>query len=143
MPVIYLDKFKGATNVFELHKTYNFNTRAPAILSATLEAASVLGIFDYTSALRYISPETKSVNIFPYLPPGTSDDPKKYTYILFKGQSGETTVLAKEWIDESTIVLVISKTIVVTILEASVEDAIRVRDSLILLGLNKITVNIL
>jgi hypothetical protein len=128
--------------VFELNKTYNFNTRAPAILSASFEAALVLGIFDYTTALRYISPETKSVNVYPYLPVGTTADPKKYTYILFKGQSGEQTVLAKEWIDESTIVLVTSKTITVTVLEASLEDATRIRDSLILLGLNKISISI-
>lgn len=126
--------------MFELLKTYNFNTYAPAILGATFQSATVLGIFDYTTATRYISPETKNFNVYPYLPVGTTDDPKKYTYILLKGRSGELTVLAKEWIDQTTIVLVTSATITVTVTEASIEDATRIRDSLILLGLTKINI---
>lgn len=128
--------------MFELHKTYNFSTRAPAILGAAFKEALVLGILDYTTALNYISPETSNINIFPYLPPGTPSDPKKYTYILFKGQSGNKTVLALEWIDESTVVVVTQVTISITVFEASVDDVSHIRDSLTLLNLSKFVIEV-
>jgi len=129
-------------STFELGTTYNFNTLAPAILGSNVKNATVLGIIDYTTASNYITPETRHVDVYPYLPTGTVNDPKKYTYILFKSESNVKFVLGLPWIDLATVVQVVSLTINVTVNNASTGDANRIRDSLILLGFNSFTVTI-
>lgn len=119
---------------FQINSTYNFNTRAPAILGTDFKNAKVLGVFDYDSASAFINPQTSHVNVYPYLPPGTVDDPKTYTYVLIKTQSGQKTILALPWIDESTIELVTAQKLTVVIQNIASGDAERIRDSLTILG---------
>lgn len=119
---------------FELDSVYNFNTRAPAILGADFKKATILGILNYKLASNYINPETSHANIFPYLPEGTPKDPKSYTYILIRTESGENTVLAMPWIDETSITLVVNKTLVITVNDITNNDATRIRDNLLMMG---------
>ena len=125
---------------FELQKTYNFNTLAPAILGSNYKNALVLAIVSYDLAKQFFSPETESVNVYPALPLGVVADPKKYTYIVFRTESGVTRVLALEWINISSITVVTSQILTVTISNASVGDAERVRQALLLLQLTAITI---
>lgn len=124
----------------EIKKTYNFNTRAPAILGASFKRAIVLGIFDYNIATNYITPETRHANIYPYLPTGTVDDPKEYAYILIQTESGDKTCLALPWIDESSVTLVATRTLRIT---AKADDPLvdtKIRDALLLLGVTDLTI---
>lgn len=127
---------------FEVHKLYNFNTRAPAILGANFKSVKVLGIIDYNLASKYINPETQHVNIYPYLPVGTVDDPKKYTYVLIETQSGDVTVLAMPWIDQESIALVTSRDLIITVKDIGTGDDVTIRDNLLLMGFNDITIEI-
>jgi hypothetical protein len=127
---------------FEIHKLYNFSTRAPAILGANFKSVKVLGIIDYNLASKYINPETQHVNIYPYLPTGTVNDPKKYTYVLIQTQSGDVTVLAMPWIDETSIALVASRNLIITVRDVDTGDDTVIRDNLLLMGFSDITIEI-
>lgn len=129
-------------NPFELDGVYNFNTLAPAILGADFKRVTVLAILNYTVATNYINIESNHVNIYPYLPVGTVNDPKTYQYLLIRTQTGENTVLALPWINISTVVKVTSKVISITVNDANVDDSVKIRDSLILLGYSDFSITI-
>jgi hypothetical protein len=127
---------------FELNSTYNFNTLAPAILGSGFKNVTVLGIIDYTTALKYTSPETNSVNVLPYLPIGTPSDPKKYTYILFKTEAGAKIVLALPWIDQTSVIVVQHQTISVVLNQVIASDVTKIREALVLLGFTSFTITV-
>lgn len=129
-------------NPFELDGVYNFSTLAPAILGADFKRVTVLAILNYKVAATYINIESNHVNIYPYLPVGTVNDPKTYQYILIKTQSGEDTVLALPWINLNTVVKVTSQSITVTIDKVTVDDTTKIRDSLILMGYQDFSISI-
>lgn len=129
-------------NPFELDGVYNFNTLAPAILGADFKRVTVLAILNYAVATNYINIESNHVNIYPYLPVGTVNDPKTYQYLLIRTQTGENTVLALPWINISTVVKVTSKVISITVNDANVDDSVKIRDSLILLGYSDFSITI-
>lgn len=128
---------------FELNAAYNFSTYAPSILSNEIKNAVILGVLDYTTASQFFSPDTKHAAIFPYLPPGTIDDPKKYTYVLFKSESDTREIYALEWIIQTTIVKKTSLTINITITGAQNGDEQIIRDSLILLNFKTFNISLL
>lgn len=129
-------------NPFQIDNVYNFNTLAPAILGAEFKNATVLAILNYTVAKTYINIETNHVNIYPYLPVGTVNDPKTYQYILIKTQSGETTVLALPWINTDTVTQVTNQSIVVKVNNITNDDTVKIRDALILMGYSDFTISI-
>lgn len=129
-------------NPFEIDGVYNFNTLAPAILGADFKRVTVLAILNYKVAASYINIESNHVNIYPYLPVGTVNDPKTYQYVLVKTQSGEDTVLALPWINLETVVQVTTQTISVTLNNVNVDDTIKIRDSLILMGYTDFAITI-
>ena len=127
---------------FQIGNTYNFNTRAPAVLGSLFKNATILGIVDYNTASTYINIDVMQRTIYPLLPQGTPDNPKKYTYLLIQAESGQKTVLAYQWIDENTIAEVSSATIIVTLPNVNATDAERIRDSLALLGFTGFTIDV-
>ena len=129
-------------NPFELDGVYNFNTLAPAILGADFKRATVLAILNYTVASGYINIESNHVNIYPYLPVGTVKDPKTYQYLLIKTQTGENTVLALPWINLDTVTRVTTQTISITINDVNVDDTVKIRDTLILMGYTDFAITI-
>lgn len=129
-------------NPFELDNVYNFNTLAPAILGADFKRVTVLAILNYSIASTFINIETNHVNIYPYLPEGTVNDPKSYQYLLIKTESGETTVLALPWINLDTVTKITGQTLTIKINDVAGTDATKVRDSLILLGFTNFTISI-
>jgi len=125
----------------ELGKTYTFNTRAPAILGASIVNAKLIGSIDYDSALAYDNIDLKYRTIYPLLPVGTPDKPTSSVYYRFLTQSGEKIVLADQWIDEATIELVDHINFKVTISQASISDMSRVRDAMLALGYTNFTID--
>lgn len=125
---------------FEIDKVYTFNTRAPALLGAQVTRATLKGIIDYSVAVTFINVDLQHRKIYPALPQGTVNDPKKFTYLLFKTESGELNVFAYEWIDDTSITVVDSTTLTVTLPGVSNSDANKIRDALNLIGFTNFTI---
>ena len=125
---------------FDIDKVYTFNTRAPALLGAQVTRATLKGIIDYSVAVTFINVDLQHRKIYPTLPPGTVNDPKKFTYLLFKTESGELAVFAYEWIDDTSIEVVDSTTLTVTLPGVSNSDANKIRDALNLIGFTNFTI---
>lgn len=125
---------------FNIDKVYTFSTRAPALLGAQVIRATLKGIIDYSVAVTFINVDLQHRKIYPALPPGTVNDPKKFTYLLFKTESGELTVFAYEWIDDTSIEVVDSTTLTVTLPGVSNSDANKIRDALNLIGFTNFTI---
>ena len=115
---------------FLMHKTYTFNTLAPAILGASIKNAKLIGILDYDTALSYDNVNLKYRQIFPILPTGTPNQPEKCLYYRFLSESKEKIILADQWIDENSIEVIDHVSFQVNFVDASVEDLSRVRDLL-------------
>lgn len=113
---------------------YSFNTLAPSVLGASFKNSKILGIVSYEVACTQINVDLMQRAIYPLLPVGTVDNPKKYTYLMIETESGSTTVLATAWIDQSSVSLVQSVTIHVTVPNVDSSDTIKIRDALRLLG---------
>lgn len=128
---------------FELNSVYNFNTVAPAILGLEFKRVTVLAILNYSVANTFINIETNHVNIYPYLPPGTINDPKTYQYLLIKTESGNDTVLAIPWIDLNSVTQVTTQSIVVTLNNVSTTDTVKIRDAMIMLGYNDFKITLM
>lgn len=127
---------------FKIGNVYNFNTLVPTLLGTEFKNVSVLGLIDYTTACSIINVDLMHRKIYPLLPPGTVDNPKKYTYLLVMTESGNKTVVAYPWIDASTIVLVDSVTITVTLANRNSTDAAAIRDAITLLGFKDFTIEV-
>ena len=81
---------------------YSFETYAPGILGTNFKGVKILGSSSYF-VITGFDLETIHRQIFPSLPPGTPDDPTVFNYYHVEFQNGERTVIAHEWIRESTI----------------------------------------
>lgn len=88
---------------FQINKVYNFVTHAPSLFSDNFKKVKVIAIGGYDVAMKYTDVNIVQRQIYPYLPPGTPDDVKQYTYVILKSTSGITHVLAMAWIEESSI----------------------------------------
>ena len=128
---------------FELNSVYSFNTVAPAILGLEFKRVTVLGVLSYSVANTFINIETNHINIFPYLPTGTVNDPKTYQYLLIKTETGENTVLALPWIDLDSVTQVTSQSLVLTVNNINNTDTTKIRDAMIMLGYNNFTISVL
>ncbi len=80
-----------------INKHYSFSVFANSILGTNFKNAKLIGILDYTTALKNANIELLHRQIYPYLPPGTVQDQTKYTYYLFSYNGGKI-VLADVWI---------------------------------------------
>jgi hypothetical protein len=119
---------------FQLNKTYNFVTKAPAILGATIHKAKLVSIENADTARKTSNIDLMYRRIYPLLPNGTPDNVDSCIYYAFIGESGERIVLADQWINLNSVEIVDHITIKITIANANVTDISRVRDSLNSLG---------
>lgn len=121
---------------YKIGSYYTFDTKAPSILGVTIKRAKLVAILDYDMAANFITPATSHANIYPYLPPGTVDDPKRYNYLLFETDTVKRLVFADPWINESSIKEFNVMTMNIVIPNVSLGDDIKVRDMLLLAGFN-------
>lgn len=120
--------------IFELNKVYNFSTRATAILGANVVNARLIGIVLADTARKSSNIDLQYRKIYPLLPSGTVNDVNSCIFYEFVGESGEKIILADQWIDMTSIQLVSSVTINVTVVNANISDANRIRDALSAMG---------
>jgi hypothetical protein len=123
----------------QINKTYNFSLYAPSVLGASYRNAKLIGILDYTSALKLKNVEQLHRQVYPYLPTGVINNPKSYTYYHFRyEQSGSyyDLVIANPWFVESSVTEVNSLNLSISINNVSLDDVEVVRSQLRLLGYN-------
>lgn len=104
---------------YQAGQTYSFQTYAPSVLGdgfqniliqgvMTADVAAALG-FDYVAQHRIVYPFVKAAD------PSIVNDPTQFTYLRCKSISGTPVIIAAEWINESTITTVATKTLYITI----------------------------
>lgn len=88
---------------FRVQKTYTFDTLAPAILGSQFINATMLGELSYELAMARENVALRYRQIYPALPFGTTDNPTKARYYVFKTESGPYVVLCEQWINMETV----------------------------------------
>lgn len=115
---------------FQIRGVYSFEVYPVAILGGDFKNVTILSIMDRETANREIDTQALHVNLYPYLPVSTPNNPNGYDYIKIKTSTGQTTILGIAWINLETITLVESRVITVKIGNVSAADTARVRNAL-------------
>jgi len=106
---------------FEINKVYNFTTLAAARLGSVYSEMRVKSIMTAGEAMKDRDIHTLHANLLPVisnLPVDTGD----CTFLLLENTDGETVVLALEYIDPVSVILVSSVNIRIELTDASSED---------------------
>lgn len=126
--------------LFELRKTYNFNTKAPAILGEQYTLMKVLSILDYSQGLKYKDIVTEYEILRPIIT-ALPDNVKDLTFILFEDINKEQHLYALEYIEPTTIIEVKAIDVRVDILGISTDDINIIKAKLQDLGYNNVTIS--
>lgn len=126
---------------FRVQKTYNFDTLAPAILGVKFKNAVMLGELSYELASARENIDLKYRQIYPVLPHGTPDSPKKQRYFIFRTESGPTVTLCDQWVNADTIEEVTGVNFEVKFTQALPEDINRIRDLISAAGYTNFTIS--
>jgi hypothetical protein len=105
----------------EINKVYNFTTLAPSRLGSVYNEMRVKSIMSATEAMKYRDIHTLHNNLIPVIsniPVNTGD----CTFVLFENTDNEKVVLAIEYLDPASIILVTSVNIRIEITDATSED---------------------
>lgn len=116
--------------MYKLGTTYTFNTKSPVFLGARIERAKLKSIVDVDIARKFAPIDQLHAQVYPTLPVGTPNDPAATEYLIFEALNKSTLVLAKSWIEESSVEEVNFVTITVTIPRANLSDIAIVRNAL-------------
>lgn len=127
---------------FKTLKLYSFDTLAPAILGSQITNAIMLGEISYDIALKLEKGnlDLKYRQIYPALPVGTPDDPKKAAYFIFKIENGETIILCDYWINKSTIREISGVNINISFVNLNQESVEDIRQLLVASGYGNFTI---
>ena len=126
---------------FQVGKTYNFETIAPGILPSAFKNAYLLGELTFETASRQDNIDLKYRQIFPILPPGSLDNPKKQRWFNFKAENGSEVILCGQWISESSVVEVSSISLDIHVANVTAADAQRIRALLNSAGYKSFTIS--
>ncbi len=120
------------STAYQIDQVYSFNVFPVALLGNNFQNVTVQALLDANTA-QILGVDIQAIHrqIYPLLPPGTPSDPTKYTYLKVRLQSGAVSILAVPWIDDTTVSLVSSATIVVTIGNVSSLDQARIQACLV------------
>lgn len=120
---------------FQLLGVYTFETLAPSILGASIKNAVYQGLLTY-DLLVVTRPgeniDLKYRQIFPLLPAGSLDDPKRQIYHTFKMESStnnseKIVTICDQWINKSTIRKIESLNFSIDFVRADAGDPEKVR----------------
>lgn len=127
---------------FNIGLTYSFEVWPNNILGNDFKNVRVLAILDRDSANQLISTQSMHVNVYPYLPAGTPNNPGQYNYIKIQTASGAVTCLGLPWIKESSIRVVEYKKMLITLDGITMEDVVRAQNALIKNGFPNPTITL-
>ena len=123
----------------QLGKTYNFKTLAPVLLGSEYKNQKVIGIINSTEAMKYSDIQTT----YSLVSKEISNLPKvnELTFLLFESLDKDKTVMALEYIDTNSIVLITTFNLVITLNNANNEDTTIITNHLKELGYKDFTIN--
>jgi len=127
--------------LFELKKTYNFNTISTSVLELSYKNMKVLAYLGFDQAIKYSGVFNDVVTIREQLVTETGKpllDAKDATYVLFEDEYGDQVLLAEDWIDTDSIQLVQSINLKLIIKNITTSDTAIILDTLRALGYNNI-----
>ena len=119
----------------EINSAYNIPMLVPAILGTGYNNAVIDGIINFNDAIKVIDVTAIHASILSALPTGTPSDASKLIYIKFITETGQTQVVAQDWI-ASQPVLVSSTTVNLTISNINTADIPRLMATLQSNGFN-------
>ena len=126
---------------FTVKKTYTFNTLAPAILGSSYKNAEMLGEISYEIAITRENIDLKYRQIYPVLPPNTTDSPKTQKYFIFRTETGQLVTLCEQWIDMASVQEVGGVNFTVSFKDAEPADKNRIRAVLSAMGYTNFTIS--
>lgn len=118
-----------------LNKYYTFSVYANSVLGTTYRKAKLVSILDYSVALKFANVELLHKQVYPYLPPETTQDHTRYSYYLFKYKDKDV-VLADVWIDQTTIQESFGETYTIRLNDSNTDTLNHVKNMLRLLGVS-------
>jgi hypothetical protein len=127
---------------FKIRQVYSFDVHPVAILGTDFKNVTVLGVVDQETANQWIDTHAFHINVFPFLPAGTPNQPDGYNYLKIKTQSGAVTVIGMAWIKEDTIQSITSTKITVTLEQVTPDDVPRIRSALAQNGFNSMAIKV-
>lgn len=128
---------------FKIKNSYSFEVHPSSVLGNDFKNVTILAILDRATAETITNITVKHPLIYPLLPAGTINDPDAYTYLKIEHESGDTTVIAYEWIRTDTIVEVESQELIITVRDANTAGDVEIiRNALAYNGFNDVTINV-
>ncbi|MDQ6990759.1 MAG: hypothetical protein Q9M11_03405 [Mariprofundaceae bacterium] len=114
--------------MFIINKSYNFTTLAPSILGASFSNMKVRGIVTIDEAVKHADVVTKHESVRALIP-GLPVTPNNLVFIIFVDTTGNIVVLAQDYVDPPSILLVTTTDLSVRIfnVDSSMEAIIKLR----------------
>ena len=131
--------------LFNLKKTYNFNTISTSVLDFSYKNLTVISYLGFDQAIKYSGIFNDVVTIREQLVVETSKPllpAKDAIYVLFKDMYDNEILLAEDWIDSNSIQLVQDIVYNLTIKDITTSDTAIILDTLRALGYNNIEASI-
>ena len=91
--------------MFNINQSYDFSTLAASLLGATYRNMKVIGIVGMDEAVKYADVVTKHLSAQAVIQ-GLPASPRDLTYVIFRDPNGNAMVMAQEYIDPNTVVMV-------------------------------------
>lgn len=127
---------------FKIREIYSFDVYPAARLGNGFKNVTVLAVMDQESANQLIDTQALHVDVYPYLPSGTPNNPASYNYLKIRTANGETTVLGVPWINEASIIHIDTTEITVKIGNVVASDAVAIKEALQQNGFTALTITI-
>ena len=125
--------------MFNLNLSYNFTTLAPSILGADYRNMKVVGIMSMAQATQHDDVATKHQILKPVIP-GLPLSAEGLTYIMFEDASGNSKILAENYIDPASVVAVTTTNLAINIFDVPSTTEAMLRQRLIELGVGNFTI---
>lgn len=125
---------------FTPRSKYDFEVYPSSLLGTDFKNVTIEGTITPELAQREIDIFAQHRQFYPMLPNTTPDDATAYDYVVIRTQGGIRRILGLAWIDENTITLVESRTMVITIPNTKTGDVSAVRNALAANGFQNATI---
>lgn len=120
----------------------SFNLHQTNVLPIKYENVKLLGVLDFNTVKDFIDPLALHAAMYPSLPEGTLNDPKKYYYLKIKYTNGGYGYIGIPWIKLDSVKVIGSGTLTITIENASPDTLNTAVAALSSNGLKVSTVNL-
>lgn len=102
--------------IFQEDLKYSFEVYPASILKMDFTDATSLGVVSESIARKFVNTRELHVNVYPYLPAGSPNDPTAYGWLGVRLSTGVETFIGVAWIKPDTITSSDWNTIIATVL---------------------------